>query len=208
MPKIRAQTVQTVVLYVALLLGFDPENSHCQTQDSTLKTHGAAINRIRPWKTTAKWWCRANRLSTLFGTVTRANYRVIFGALRSRIRPWEILTAHPHWDLNTEIFTAYLDYILCQETTQNKVPQKHPVPWYTSKTYLILNLKVKQRYVMTSISFQTFFVQAFKIVVDFLNIQYVIAIHLMRWLNNFYDFRFKWTATTAIGIYPTKARLS
>ena len=38
-----------------------------------------------------------------------------------------------------------------------------------------------------SISFQTFFVQAFKIVVD-LKIQYVIAIYLMRWLTNFYDF--------------------
>ena len=30
----------------------------------------------------------------------------------------------------------------------------------------------------------------------------------MRWLTNFYDFRFKWTATAAIGIHPTKARLS
>ena len=38
----------------------------------------------------------------------------------------------------------------------------------------------------------------------FLKIQYVIAIHLMRWLTNFYDFTFKWTATTAIGIHPTK----
>ena len=27
----------------------------------------------------------------------------------------------------------------------------------------------------------------------------------MRWLTNFYDFRFKWTATEAIGIHPTKA---
>ena len=25
----------------------------------------------------------------------------------------------------------------------------------------------------------------------------------MRWLTNFYDFRFKWTATTGIGIHPT-----
>ena len=39
-------------------------------------------------------------------------------------------------------------------------------------------------------------------------IQYVIAIHLMRWLTNFYDFRFKWTATAAIGRHPTKAWLS
>ena len=41
-----------------------------------------------------------------------------------------------------------------------------------------------------------------------LKIQYVIAIYLMRWLNNFYGFRFKWTATGAIGIHPTKAWLS
>ena len=33
-------------------------------------------------------------------------------------------------------------------------------------------------------------------------------IHLMRWLTNFYDFTFKWTATAAIGIHPTKAWLS
>ena len=30
----------------------------------------------------------------------------------------------------------------------------------------------------------------------------------MRWLTNFYDYRFKWTATTGIGIHPTKAWLS
>ena len=30
----------------------------------------------------------------------------------------------------------------------------------------------------------------------------------MRWLTNFYDFRFKWTATAAIGIHPTKPWLS
>ena len=30
----------------------------------------------------------------------------------------------------------------------------------------------------------------------------------MRWLTNFYDFRFKLTATTRIGIHSTKARLS
>ena len=30
----------------------------------------------------------------------------------------------------------------------------------------------------------------------------------MRWLINFYDFRFKWTATEGIGIHPTKAWLS
>ena len=41
-----------------------------------------------------------------------------------------------------------------------------------------------------------------------LKIQYIIAIHLMRWLTNFNDFRFKWTATAAAGIHPTKAWLS
>ena len=41
-----------------------------------------------------------------------------------------------------------------------------------------------------------------------LKIQYVIAIHVMRWLTNFYDFRFKWTATATIGIHPTKTWLS
>ena len=38
---------------------------------------------------------------------------------------------------------------------------------------------------MHSISFQTFLVQAFKFVVV-LKIQYVIAIHVMRWLTNFF----------------------
>ena len=41
-----------------------------------------------------------------------------------------------------------------------------------------------------------------------LRVQYVIAIHLMRWLTNLYDFRFKETATAAIGIHHTKAWLS
>ena len=41
-----------------------------------------------------------------------------------------------------------------------------------------------------------------------MKIQYVIAIHLMRWLTNFYDFRFKGTATAAIGIHPNKTWFS
>ena len=59
-------------------------------------------------------------------------------------------------------------------------------------------------YVMHSIRFQTFFVQAFKIVVD----SWKFSIHLIRWRTNFYDFSFKWTATAAIGIHPTKPWLS
>ena len=35
-----------------------------------------------------------------------------------------------------------------------------------------------------------------------LRIQYVIAIHLMRWQTNSYDFTFKWTATAGIEIHP------
>ena len=37
---------------------------------------------------------------------------------------------------------------------------------------------------------------------------YVIAIHHIRWLTNFYDFRFKWTTRPATGIHQTKAWLS
>ena len=41
-----------------------------------------------------------------------------------------------------------------------------------------------------------------------LKIHYVIAIHLMRWLTIFHDFKFKSTARARIGIHPTKAWLS
>ena len=53
------------------------------------------------------------------------------------------------------------------------------------------------------ISFQTFFVQAFKIVVDSWTFS-MLLLYILRWLTNFYDFTFKWTATAAIGIHPTK----
>ena len=53
--------------------------------------------------------------------------------------------------------------------------------------------------------FADFFVQAFR---RLFKIHYVIAIYLIRWLTNFYDSRFKWTATAGIGIHPTKAWLS
>ena len=54
-----------------------------------------------------------------------------------------------------------------------------------------------------SIRLQTFSYRHLK-----LKIQYVIAIHLMRWLINCYDFRFKSTATAGIGIHPTESWLS
>ena len=72
---------------------------------------------------------------------------------------------------------------------------------WTSSIYIYIYICVAFK------KFPDFFVQAFEIVV-LLKIQYVIAIHLMRWLTNFYDFRFKWTATKGIGIHPTKAWLS
>ena len=62
-------------------------------------------------------------------------------------------------------------------------------------------------YEVHSIRFQTFY----KSISNFhrlLKIQCVIIIHLMRWLTNFYDFRFKWTATAAVGIHPATAWLS
>ena len=55
----------------------DTKPPHSQTQDSTLKTHGTAINRIRNWKNMAKRWyyisCRANILTIFFVSVTEPN---------------------------------------------------------------------------------------------------------------------------------------
>ena len=66
-------------------------------------------------------------------------------------------------------------------------------------------------YVVHSISFKAFLVQASRIVVDswkfsmlLLLLMMMIAIDLMRWWTKFYDFRFKGTATAAIGIHATK----
>ena len=58
-------------------------------------------------------------------------------------------------------------------------------------------------YVVHSISFQTFLVQAFKIFIDFWKFSM-----LLLYMTNFYDFRFKGTATAGIGIHPAKAWLS
>ena len=45
----------------------------------------------------------------------------------------------------------------------------------------------------------------FSILLLALKIQYVIAIHVMRWLTSFYYFSFKWTAAAAMGIHPIKS---
>ena len=67
-------------------------------------------------------------------------------------------------------------------------------------------MKINHLYMVHSISFQTFLYRHLKVIdsrkfTDF-------SIHLMRWLTDFYDFRFKWIVTAAIGIHPTKAWLS
>ena len=56
--------------------------------------------------------------------------------------------------------------------------------------------------------FPDFFEQAFKSVVD--SWKFTMLLLYIQWDDrpNFYDFRFKWTATAAIGIHPTKAWLS
>ena len=51
--------------------------------------------------------------------------------------------------------------------------------------------------------FPDFFCMGVRNCCRILEIQYVIAIHFMRWPTNFYDFKFKWTATAT-----TKAWLS
>ena len=61
-------------------------------------------------------------------------------------------------------------------------------------------------YVVPSISFQTFFVQAFRIVVDSWKLS-ILLLYIL-WNDWLYDFRFKSTATAAIGTHPTKAWLS
>ena len=84
---------------------------------------------------------------------------------------------------------------LNQSWIKHESPTKHKHKW--KLTYIYTHI-----YVMHSISFQIF-LGAFTIAVN-----YVIAIHLMRWLTHFYDFSFKGTATAWIGIQPTKAWLS
>ena len=64
------------------------------------------------------------------------------------------------------------------------------------------------KYEVHSISFQTFFVWAFEIVVDSWKFTMLLLYILWDDWPIFYDFRFKWTATAGIGIHTTKAWLS
>ena len=58
-----------------------------------------------------------------------------------------------------------------------------------------------------TLSFQTFFGWTFKIVLESWKFS-ILLLYILRWLTNFYDFSFKWTATAAIGIHPKKSWLS
>ena len=60
------------------------------------------------------------------------------------------------------------------------------------------------RYVGPSISFQTFLYKHLRLSETLEN----SVCYCYTWQTNFYDFRFKWTATTAIGIHSTPAWLS
>ena len=55
--------------------------------------------------------------------------------------------------------------------------------------------------------FPDFFVQAFKIIVDSWKFS-MSLLYIMRWLTDLYDFTFKWTATAAFAIHPSKSWLS
>ena len=63
-------------------------------------------------------------------------------------------------------------------------------------------------YVVNSISFQTFFIQIFKIVVKSWKFTMLLLYILWDDWPIFYDFKFKSTATAAIGIHPTKTILT
>ena len=92
-------------------------------------------------------------------------------------------------------------------------PEKYSIAYldYSGINILVLvvikSTKFQQFYEVPSISFQTF-CTGIENCRRLLKIQYVIAIHFMIWLTNFYDFRFNGTATAGIGIHPTKVWLS
>ena len=74
--------------------------------------------------------------------------------------------------------------------------------------WLSLGLLVWSRLVRGAFNkFPDFFVQVFKIVLDSWKFSMLLLYMLDDW-SIFYDFRFKWTATAAIRIHPTKVWLS
>ena len=84
---------------------------------------------------------------------------------------------------------------------------KEEIHWNRVNYLLTEVVQSDKYYEVHSINFQTFSYGHWKLSYRLLKIQYAIAIHLIRWLANYYDFTFKGTATAAIGIYPTKVWL-
>ena len=75
----------------------------------------------------------------------------------------------------------------------------------SDRTYITKVKEHRQSYAGNSISFQTFFVQAFKIVVHSWKFTMLLLYILWDDWPIFYDFKFKWTATAAIGIHQLKS---
>ena len=75
-------------------------------------------------------------------------------------------------------------------------------------SYISINIDIYAYiYVVNSISFQTYFYRHLKSSDSWKFSMLLLCILWDDW-PIFYDFRFKWTATGAIGIHPTKAWLS
>ena len=104
------------------------------------------------------------------------------------------------------IYIYYMLYI-CIYTTHTHT-HTHTHIYIYIYIYIYYMLYIRNLYTSAFNNFPDFFCTGIENCHRLLKIQYAIAIHLMRWLPNFYDFSFKWTATTGIGIHPTKAWLS
>ena len=80
----------------------------------------------------------------------------------------------------------------------------HSLKWGWEDSYLSHGyyFTLSNNYEVHSISFQTFFVWVFRIAVD--SWQFSMLLLYILWDDRpiFYDFRFKWTPTAAIGIHP------
>ena len=76
--------------------------------------------------------------------------------------------------------------------------------WETRWQYIYIYIYIRG----ASEKYLNVFVQAFKIVLDSWKFSMVLPYILWDDWSLFYDFSFKWTATAAIGIHPTKPWLS
>ena len=92
-----------------------------------------------------------------------------------RDRRWSKLGSKPGWLYDSRIF-----YYTAKQTQRKQ-----------RDFNVYVSLLVLFTYEVPSIRFQTFFCKGIWNCLRLLKIMYVIAIHLMRWLTNFYDFRLK-----------------